>query len=279
MPHEIGNVQNVGVLAHYMMLDKIKTFAEANGYTVLRYDTSIVQRELIMKAPGLSGTEEIFMGFRCYHDVANDYYNLTSACFTGYVAGNTFETQPGAILCGVPAHNNRIDYWLTMNGQRLQFVLKVGTPVYTHGGAGKFLKSAFNSQYPYPVFCAGMLSGEAPTRFSATTMFMPWKGNRANMRMRFNDGVWRQPECYPWNNSYISGATNNLRDTETKYTLIPITLMDSQGIYGELEGVFYISGFNNATENTLIIDGITYGVFQDLSRNSFSDYIAMRMDA
>ena len=45
-----------------MMLDKIKTFAEANGYTILRYDTAIANRELIMSAPGYSGSEQIFIG-------------------------------------------------------------------------------------------------------------------------------------------------------------------------------------------------------------------------
>jgi len=279
MPHEIGYVQNVGVLAHYMMLDKIKTFAEANGYTILRYDTGIANRELIMKAPGLSGTEEIFMGFRCYQDAANDYYNMTVAGFTGYVSGNTFSTQPGAILSGIPAHNNRIDYWLTLNGQRIALAMKVGTPVYESCYAGKFLPYASPGQYPYPMVVGGMLNGEAATRFSDTAHSMPYKGNRTNFRMRFNDGVWKQPQAYPYNNVNLTGATYNLRDTGSNYALMPVVLMDANGAYGELDGIFHISGFNNATENTLTIGGIDYVVFQDVGRNGFADYYAMRLDS
>lgn len=284
MPHEIGFVQNVGTLAHYMMLDKIKTFAEANGYTILRYDTVPEVRQLIMKAPGLSGTEEIFMGFRTYHSVPSDYYNLTVAVFTGYVAGNTFETQPGAILSGIPAHNNRIDYWLTLNAQRIAIAMKVGTPVYESCYAGKFNKYAFNGQYPYPVVCGGMLNGETTTRFSESTHSMPYKGNRANFRMRFNDGVWKQPETWPWNNTFlartgVSSSQSDLRDTENQYVLLPVVLNDANGIYGELDGIFYISGFNNAVENTLTVGGITYVVIQDVSRTGFIDYYAMRMDS
>lgn len=278
MPYEIGFVQNVGVLAHYMMLDKIKTFAEANGYTVLRYNTAIEKRELIMRAPGFSGTEEIYIGFRTYHDVANDYYNMTSAAFTGYVSGNTFETQPGVIMSGIPTHNNRIDYWLTMNAQRIQFALKVGTPVYVTGGAGKFLKYAFNNQYPYPVFCAGMLDGEPATRFSNTAYEMPWKGTRANMRMRFNDGIWKQPACHPWSNTDAFTATKNPRDTKGVYAFEPIIFHDAQGLYGELDGVFFASGFDNVVENTAVIDGDNYVVFQNVSRSGFIDYFAMRLD-
>lgn len=277
MPHEIGFVQNVGVLAHYMMLDKIKTFAEANGYTILRYDTAIANRELIMMAPGFSGTEEIFMGFRCYQNSSADYYNMTVAAFTGYVPGNSFSTQPGAILSGIPAHNNRIDYWLTLNGQRIALAMKVGTPVYQSCYVGKFLKYAFNGQYPYPVVCGGMLNGEAATRFSDGTHSIPYKGARANMRMWFNDGTWKQPECWPWNNLYLAGAAYNLRDANANYALIPVILNDANGIYGEIDGIFYISGFNNNVGNTLLSEG--YIVFQDVSRNGFTDYYAMRMDA
>ncbi len=278
MPHEIGFVQNAGTLAHYMMLDKIRTFAQANGYTVLRYDTSTPNRELILKASGYSTTEEIFIGFRCYQDATADYYNMTAACFTGYVPGNAFAAQPGAILSGVPAHNNRIDYWLTLNPQRILLAMKVGTPVYVCGGAGKFLKYAFNAQYPYPVFCAGMLNGEPATRFSDTTQSIPWKGNRANMRMRFNDGVWKQPECWPWNNTTVTGTSSNVRDTNDVYPILPVILNDTNGLYGELDGVFQISGFNNVVENTFTVGGAQHVVFQDVGRTGFTDYWAMKLD-
>ena len=111
MPHTIGFVDNSGgTLAHYKMLQTIRDFASANGWTVLRYDTAPANRELILKGVGYTGEEEIFVGFRTYQNAAADYYNLVAAAFTGYVASNTFDTQPGAMLSGVPAHNNRIDY-------------------------------------------------------------------------------------------------------------------------------------------------------------------------
>lgn len=53
MPHAIGFVDNSGgTLAHYKMLDKIREVAVASGFwTVMRYDTSIANRELILKGP------------------------------------------------------------------------------------------------------------------------------------------------------------------------------------------------------------------------------------
>lgn len=281
MPNTIGNVQNVGVLAHYMMLDKIKTFAEANGYTILRYDTTIANRELIMRGSGLSGTENIYVGFRCYQDAGADYYNITAATFTGYVSGNTFSSQPGAMFSAIPAHNMRIDYWLTLNGQRIALAMKVGTPVYESGYVGKIFPYATPSQYPYPVLCGGMLAGEPAIRYSDTTHAMPYKGDRAGFRLWFNSGVWLQPKSYPWTNPRYASPSGNyqLRDTDGTYHLIPIVVYDDNGIYGELDGIFYISGFNNAVENTISLSGVTYVVIQDVSRTGFIDYYALRMDA
>lgn len=277
MPHAIGFVDNTGgVLAHYKMLEKIRDVAVASGFwTVMRYDTSIANRELILKGQGFTGTEEIYVGVRTYQDASADYYNLCVATFTGYVPSNTFDTQPGIRLSGVPAHNQRIDYWLSVNPQRIICCMKVGTPVYEHFYIGKFFPYARPSQYPYPMICGGMLNGAATTRFSETTHSIPYKGNRANLGMRFNTGVYLQPEAHPWNNDFLAGYIQ-LRDTNDYYPLLPVILNDTNNIYGELDGIRYISGFNNVVENTC---GDEWVVFQDVSRTSFIDYIAFRLDA
>lgn len=290
MPHQIGFVEEGGgKLAHQKMLEVVATFAAANGWTVLRYDTSQAKHELILKAPGLSGTEEIYVGLRTYEDAAANYYNLTAAGFVGYVPSNIFTAQPGALLSGVPAHNQRIDYWLTLNGQRMVLAMKVGTPVYESMYLGKMLPYARPSQYPYPLVVGGMLSGEPATRFSDTTHTCWVKGGAGryvgsgtylNMRLRFNDATWRLPQAFPWNAVYFSGSSGyTVRDTNGVYVLTPVVLNEpALGILGELDGVFHISGFNNAVENTLTIDGQDYVVMQDVWRTDFGDYYAIRME-
>ena len=281
MPHQIGFVDNSGgVLAHYKMLQTIRDFASANGWTVLRYNTAPANRELILKGVGYTGEEEIFVGFRTYQDASADYYNLLAGVFTGYVAGNTFDTQPGARLSGVPAHNNRIDYWLTLNPQRIALAMKVGTPVYESCYVGKCLPYGRPSQYPYPVVCSGMLVGADARRFSDTTVnhTMGYKGNSARLGLRSNDG-WLNTYCYPWGNAPLTGTTQ-LRDTGSVYHLLPVELHDNTAnLWGALDGISYISGFNNAVENTLTIDDVDYVVIQDAGRNGFTDYYALRMDA
>ncbi|WEM33673.1 structural protein [Pseudomonas phage PSA-KC1] len=101
-----------------------------------------LDRELILKGVGLSGLEEIFVGFKCYQSVSGDYYNFKAATMIGYVSGNTFETQPGIQISGVPAHNNAITYFIAANPQRITGCLKVGTPVYEHFYLGKIFPYA-----------------------------------------------------------------------------------------------------------------------------------------
>lgn len=257
------------------------------AYDLLRYTTVDAEasgHELIMRAPGLTGLEDIYLGLRTYHSIASDYYNLLVGVFTGYVPGNTFDSQPGAALTGVPAHNNRIDYWLSMNGQRIACGMKVGTPVYEHFYLGKFLPYSRPSQYPYPVIAGGMLVGAAATRFSETTHDFYLRGNSVRGQLR-TPGGWIRMYCYPWGNALLTGTSSSsaslqLRDTGSEYPLLPVEVHDnSANLYGQLDGIYYISGFNSAVENTLTIGADSYVVMQSVARTGHTDYYAMRLDA
>lgn len=249
----------------------------ASRWAVLRYDTASATRELILQGSGLSGTEQIFVGFRSYESVASDYYNVSVAAFTGYVSGNTFTSQPGYVESGIPAHNLSIGYWISVNGQRITFALKVGTPVYVCGYTGKMLPYARPDQYNYPVVCGGMFVGIPATRYSDTAQSIPYKGNKTNFSLRLVGGTWGQPYSWPWSATGLSGSTQ-LRDTNSVYTPLPVVLHNnSNTIHGELDGIFYISGFNNVVENTLTIGGKIYVVFQDVYRSGFTDYFCLEL--
>lgn len=285
MAYQSGTVTNTSgsfSLAHQNMIEEIKNLVTSTAFmgagqewAVERYDTSTDNHELILRGPGLSGADEIYVGITAYHNVGADYYNLAVAGFTGYVPGNTFDTQPGASnVMGVPAHNLAIDYWLIANGQRIAVVMKVGTPVYESFYIGKFFPYATPSQYPYPLVCAGMLGSKSGTRYSDTSHSMGYKGNRSNFKMRFVDGAWKQVGVSPYND-----WAGSLRSTETDtYQLHQLELMDGSNIYGALDGIFHVTGFNNVVENTITVGTDTYLVVQDVWRTGFGDYFAMRLN-
>lgn len=262
--------------------------AEGGNWQILRYNTSGTNHELIVKGPGLSGTEEVFCGIRTYHDVGADYYNLLVMTATGYLSGNTFDMQPGIKYHGVCTHNLNIQYWLAANGQRIVAGLKVGTPVYEHFYIGKFLPYGRPSQYPYPVCTIGMLNAANATRYSDITHSMGYKGStQPAVRSSFRDpgGVWQTLWVWPWTykqTQFPAGAVEHIRDTSDYYDLLPLEVYkeaasSATDIYGALDGVYYISGFNNVTENTVVIGGVTYVVLQDVTRTGFADYIAMKL--
>lgn len=278
-----GFVDNTGSegLAHWQMLLAIKTFAELHGWTTLRYlnPSDGSNRELILQGQGLSGTEQIFIGLRAYHDVGADYYNLSMAGFTGYVPAAPFDQQPGYRESGLCAHNLRIDYWLNVNAQRIALAMKVGTPVYELGYAGKYLPYATPGQYPYPLAVIGTLAGVPPTRYSDITAAHTCGvkgGGIAQGAIRDVMGNWQQYLCQPYT-AQTNNAASIRRDCGGYYSAMKCALYNAANVWGELDGVRYIPGFNNVTENTASIDGNANVVVQDVFRTGIGDYFLLEL--
>lgn len=286
MAFQTGIADDSTQLAHYELLQIIHDLATANGWQAVRYDTTIDNRELILKGRGYSGDEEIYLCFYCYQNANSDYYNLAVGVALGYVSTNTITTQPNVIFSGVPAHNQSIQYWLSVNPQRIAGVIAVGgNVVYESFYIGKFNAFEYPHKYPLPLVCIGMLNGAIATRFSDTKHRIGYKGlnseaDLTSIRM-FINGDWIAPETWPWNNQYITGdgtanARQHLRDLEGAYNLNQIILTNAKGNYGVLDGIAHITGFNNIVTNTIQGADGEWIVFQDVWRTGANDYFVMR---
>jgi hypothetical protein len=290
MSYEIGTATG-----HYDLINKIRVFVEqtlplAQRWTLLRYDESTVNHEVIWKAPGLSGIEEIYVGIKSYQSISSDYYNIRVNGFTGYVAANTYDTQPGISPSGgVPLYNNIINYYFVANGQRLIVVANI-TAVYNSFYLGKILPYATPSQWPYPLAACGMLTGATGYRYDTLDYSRAWwYGSKSwptsptthnTMYFRFVDGGWRTSEVLPFYDACPYTERNTAIISESAigyYGLHALILTDASNVYGEFEGVYQISGFNNSVENTLVIDGVTYIVIRSGIKTGFRDYIALRL--
>ncbi len=287
-------VKGAGLDAHYQVLAALKTLAETAGWTTLRYDTAIPERELILRSTGTTGEEQITVGFKAYQLIAADYYNLLAGTMTGYVAGNPFETQPGIKTSGVPCHNQAVTYVLTANPRRIAGCFKVGSPMYAHVYVGKALPYARPGEFPSPLIVAGHFDGREAKRYSDVNWF-PYKGVRGSSDSGYNDGhlylrdqagAWKKVQISPFGNGANnvttssalagepvgnSGASNRcLVPAGTLHQPQPLELYEmrlgaydgalnvyptSGNLYGVLDGVSFVSGFNNASENVLQLDG------------------------
>jgi hypothetical protein len=65
------------------------------------------------------------------------------------------------------------------------------------------------------------------------------------------------------------------------YSMLPIVLGDCSALapnmYGELDGLEAISGYQNGSENTVTIGNSTYLVVQNISRTTQVDYAAVKL--
>lgn len=321
MSYLIGTLlKNGGDDAHYQLLDVIKTEAESVGWITQRYVNTGLDREWIGKSTGFSGTEEIFIGIKTYQNSSSDYYNFNCATLTGYVSGNDFETQPGYKNSGCPAHNNAISYFININPQRIVACLKVGTPVYTHFYLGKIFPYSRPGEFPSPLVAASMFNGAELKRFSDSAQIMPYYGyyydNLSYLWLRIQSGNWVRVWAYPYSNkdssnNTLGSGTNVLFPADSGvdeyYQLEPIIInqldntLERSNVYGELDGVFFVSGFNNGVENViqiggsgivdqtgltvleavdsiLLVGGRAFVVCQDVTRTAFNSFVALEMN-
>ncbi|MBS9781846.1 MAG: hypothetical protein KGV56_05060 [Gammaproteobacteria bacterium] len=245
-----------------------------------------------LKAPGLSGTESIYCGLDVISNATNDYYNMLLYGSRGFVANEPLSAQPFSGRHVILLWNKSIKYWLIANGQRLIIVAKISTN-YEMAYVGKIFPYATPKQYPYPLLIAGTGS-KTTLRWDSnedhhTSLQSPYGGSDgATGRLYLNDG-----ESALTTSSYRSSSEicinpnkrsyKNIivqQNTDGTYTLIPFVLYsdkDGGNILGEIDGIYWVTGHNNASENIITIDNVDYLVVQNTFRTGWQDYCAVAL--
>lgn len=139
---------------HLALLDALKAFLEAQGWVTKRYTTGDIY-EYIAMGPGLTGTDEIYIGIQ-----TTGYKNWKLRGYTGYSSLLDFDSQPGALACTnqycptLLLSSSTIQYWLIADGRRTIIIAKCGTS-YECAYLGLILPYAPESQISYPMFIGG----------------------------------------------------------------------------------------------------------------------------
>ena len=309
MAFEIGTASDYRDLLdrfHAFLTTHPNLVAAGQQWQALRWTTDAATKELILKAPGLAGAEEIYCGIRAYENATAGYYMWDLNGFIGFNPANDFYTQPGAISGWLPMMslwNTAIPYWFVANGRRAVVVAKIST-VYQAAHLGFVLPYATPGQYPYPLLVGGSMTGQRARNYSVpppTPRHFVDPGedgqNNANTAcmLRGPSGAWLPFQnvayssseyrydgprpVWPTNYTYLG----NLREApDGTYVLSPIVLTQynsgtDHDLFGELEGVYHVSGFNNAAENLITVGGVDHLVVQNVYRTSVRDYWALRL--
>lgn len=259
----------------------------------------------IFKAPGLSGTEEIFLHFRLEYFPETLNYLLCVKSSLAYDAGAFHYDQPSSPPNTVylPIWNDAMPFWAVANGQRLGLVVKVSAS-YQSGYLGKIFPYGTPAQYPYPVLCAGMSIGKSKwsDAVSENSFFaLPEYNTNSSSFVVSSSAYLRTPygrwnglfhsssnlingvRCHPYY-SYgdTTGGPRYGRTVDNDYVLLPIVLHSNyasqSGMYGEVDGFYWVSGEGNASENIVTVGGVQHLVFQNNVFTSNNDYMAMRLE-
>lgn len=295
------------------LLARLRTFLTGTpGWTSLRYTTGGAGNpdECILMAPGLGGTDQIYVGIRTFENTTADYFNWRLGGFTGYDAALTFANQPGVMQnVFMTLWNSPIPYTFVANGRRAIIVVKIST-FFMMGYLGFINQYPSPGQFPYPLAIGGNYTN-APepaltdvvwrwsnatsfnTNFPMSSRYNPGGGfggpNSCQLRLRKPNGIWadlaaadnggyQDSDTYNiW--PYMSGMGSlqqNLGATQSP--VLPIILHDNTPeVYGELDGVVATSGQAIASEDTLTVGADSYLVVQNVFRTGRNQYCAVKL--
>ncbi|WP_281686695.1 PA14 domain-containing protein [Pseudomonas citronellolis] len=268
-------------------------YADYANPTAADMQAVIADKEYVVKGPGLSGSDAIYMAMRTVSSVQNDLYNVLSRYTTGYNENASQGQQPGV---GSAAYslmwNQDIKYWFIANGRRFIVIAKIST-TYASLYGGFILPYGLPSEIPYPIAAGASCAINARWSIQTENHSSFWNpggyssDSVGSLYLRRTDGagdvfknIYYQAEApgktYPYS-SLLGFRTSPSND----YALQPVVLYSTAGggnVWGEFDGVFHIPGYNNASENTLVIGGKTYLIVQSGYRTTASDYAAILLE-
>jgi len=285
---------------HKDLLSKIRTHLTSGTlgsevWQSLAYNTGGAEDTLYLKGPGLSGTDEVYVNIRTVTDTGLDMYNWEIAGAVAYNSENSYDLQPGMSPLGHTLFwDSSIPYWLIVNGRRFILIAKVSTTYHTCY-CGLYLPYATSSEMPYPMAIMTSSGGNvAKIRWSngnyrvggfwdpidGSSYVRHWNGSWVPMaNLQFRDDTTRldmNVSCvWPWEVDYGLGM-----NIDGQYGILPAVMHSSYGdgnVFGELEGVFFVSGFSQGAEDTITIGGSQYLVVQSVYRTGRRDYAAIKL--
>jgi hypothetical protein len=274
--------------------------------------------EMILQGLGSSGDDEIYIGVQTYYHAGDDYYNWRLQGFTGYSAGQDFDSQPGAMTDApnynpkVTLWNSSIPYWFVGNGRRFAMIAKVST-VYVACYMGFLLPYGIPNQIPYPLAIGGSSVGYESDAKRWSGLAAEHRNyydtsedgsDRSSLRV-LNFGTWI--DVFNYLNTETAGSAVSsvctwpymhsdnsstgyywnhwwelLRENiDDSYPLFPVVIHGSspeKNIYGELQGIYAIPGFGVSAEDEIEVNGDRYIVTQNVHRTGTHVYMAMKLE-
>lgn len=120
--------------------------------------SGIAGHDIVLRGPGLTSTDQVYIGLSLRPDLLNDSAELRMSGMTGVIPSSEsysahVNSSPLNVKCFLRG-SNAMDYWFVANGRRFIMVAQVST-VYEALYGGLFLPYGDPTQYSYPLFIGG----------------------------------------------------------------------------------------------------------------------------
>ncbi len=249
------------------------------------------------------GAETINIGHVARRDIDNNRFLIESYGAPGFnnLLG-VFEQPGGSPMTCIYTRNQAMTHWIVADAYGYKVAVQAGT---TSRFAYCRYLTPFSSPaaYPFPLAIGGD-SSFATYDYSAQNSLIRFCADPAylGLQVMMPGGSWSGFSNYgnnentsyltsasftanltfPWGGSQarLEGLKSIRPNNEGEYVLFPILISavaNSENI-GELEGVFFLPGFNTLAAGDIIqYDGDDYLVIQNIHRNGDADHIAMRL--
>lgn len=288
--------------ANYSGLNFTWGYTQGSGSgSVSNFNAILNDTETVLRGPGLSSADQIFIALNTVSNAAVGYYNLEITGAIGYNAALAPNRQPGYDTTvsrkGMLLWDQPMKYWFIASGRRFIVIAKVSTTYQTMYG-GFILPYGLPVEYPYPLLIGASTDDVSSIRWSDTTtahssFFTPLAtaSNGGATALREVGGAWRQFQIFtgatgqgligPYNQSGLTGYNVDVRSSPSgDYGLNACILFSSTipfDVWGEFDGVYYVPGYGNASENIITISGQDYLVVQSGFRTTNTDYAAIKL--
>ncbi|TYP83876.1 MULTISPECIES: hypothetical protein [Nitrosomonas] len=211
-----------------------------------------------------------------------------------------------------------IPYWFIANGRRFMVIAKINTTYHAlYAGFILPYATPSQYPYPLMIGGSNAMGSltDARLRWSSTnddcrnfydpggiSSDMTSLTSVATLYLRFADGSWypfknwytsSSPEAsagngrnvWPWgpDSAHATAYKNIVTAIDGSYVLFPCIMHvdganPSPNILGEIHGVFAVTGFGNAAENTTTINGVTYLIIPNVFRTAKERWAAIALE-
>jgi hypothetical protein len=264
-------------------------------------------KECIIHNTGLSGAENVLIGFREWYYVASPAYGWDITGYLSYTADQRWQTsledmgtttydgtwEHWSDTPMLPLLDDTMYYWFYSNQQRICGAVKCSSKYETfYAGFGN--RYGNPEDYPYPLIITASAYGNVNinTNIGSTHSFILWSddGGVRKLRNILPDNSWSQnwgsgasgftSWIYPYTYWTDTGTLNETPGMKT-VLLSPAIIhhLGSVATIMEFDGVYHVAGVGVQSEDIIRANDLKkYRVFQNVSETDYYNFMCIAED-